>query len=201
MWADVHSNLHAGHMNLIGKFFFSLHVQAMSRSGLAGPPMENHMDMSHLQMPKHMSVPPQEEPSDLEELEQFAKAFKQRRIKLGFTQVMKPNRILNLEQNEAKADCSFIAKLKESCFVSKGETNLPSVLACRLLRVCAFPQGDVGLAMGKLYGNDFSQTTISRFEALNLSFKNMCKLKPLLEKWLSDAGRPGWPQPARLIHL
>lgn len=49
-------------------------------------------------------------------------------------------------------------------------------------------QGDVGVAMGKLYGNDFSQTTISRFEALNLSFKNMCKLKPLLEKWLSDAG-------------
>lgn len=55
---------------------------------------------------------------------------------------------------------------------------------------CVVPwQGDVGLAMGKLYGNDFSQTTISRFEALNLSFKNMCKLKPLLEKWLSDAGR------------
>ncbi|XP_041863602.1 POU domain, class 2, transcription factor 3 [Melanotaenia boesemani] len=111
----------------------ALTPQAMSRSGLAGPSMENHLDMSHLQMPKHMSVAPQEEPSDLEELEQFAKAFKQRRIKLGFT------------------------------------------------------QGDVGLAMGKLYGNDFSQTTISRFEALNLSFKNMCKLKPLLEKWLSDA--------------
>ncbi|CAN0377078.1 unnamed protein product [Lampetra fluviatilis] len=76
---------------------------------------------------------PMEEPSDLEELEQFAKMFKQRRIKLGFT------------------------------------------------------QGDVGMAMGKFYGNDFSQTTISRFEALNLSFKNMCKLKPLLEKWLNDA--------------
>ncbi|KAM3601301.1 uncharacterized protein V6R79_010439 [Siganus canaliculatus] len=111
----------------------ALTPQAMSRSGLAGPSMENHMDMSHLQMPKHMSVPTQDEPSDLEELEIFAKTFKQRRIKLGFT------------------------------------------------------QGDVGLAMGKLYGNDFSQTTISRFEALNLSFKNMCKLKPLLEKWLSDA--------------
>ena len=41
--------------------------------------------------------------------------------------------------------------------------------------------------MGKLYGNDFSQTTISRFEALNLSFKNMCKLKPLLQTWLKDA--------------
>ena len=50
-----------------------------------------------------------------------------------------------------------------------------------------YTQGDVGLDMGKLYGNDFSQTTISRFEALNLSFKNMCKLKPLLEQWLKDA--------------
>uniref|UniRef100_A0A8C7ZW35 POU domain protein n=1 Tax=Oryzias sinensis TaxID=183150 RepID=A0A8C7ZW35_9TELE len=111
----------------------ALTPQAMSRPGLGGSSMENHMDMAHLQIPKHLSVQTQDEPSDLEELEQFAKAFKQRRIKLGFT------------------------------------------------------QGDVGLAMGKLYGNDFSQTTISRFEALNLSFKNMCKLKPLLEKWLSDA--------------
>ncbi|XP_031656327.1 POU domain, class 2, transcription factor 1 isoform X10 [Oncorhynchus kisutch] len=91
--------------------------------------------LSHSQTspPKRLATPSLEEPSDLEELEQFAKTFKQRRIKLGFT------------------------------------------------------QGDVGLAMGKLYGNDFSQTTISRFEALNLSFKNMCKLKPLLEKWLNDA--------------
>ncbi|XP_045062662.1 POU domain, class 2, transcription factor 1-like isoform X2 [Coregonus clupeaformis] len=91
--------------------------------------------LSHSQTspPKHLATPSLEEPSDLEELEQFAKTFKQRRIKLGFT------------------------------------------------------QGDVGMAMGKLYGNDFSQTTISRFEALNLSFKNMCKLKPLLEKWLNDA--------------
>ena len=56
-----------------------------------------------------------------------------------------------------------------------------------LIYFLGFTQGDVGLAMGKLYGNDFSQTTISRFEALNLSFKNMCKLKPLLQKWLEDA--------------
>nr|XP_034303537.1 LOW QUALITY PROTEIN: POU domain, class 2, transcription factor 1 [Crassostrea gigas] len=77
-------------------------------------------------------IPP-EENIDLEELEQFAKTFKRRKIELGFT------------------------------------------------------QGDVGLAIGKLYGNDFSQTTISRFEALNLSFKNVCKHKPLLQKWLKDA--------------
>nr|CAD7264397.1 unnamed protein product [Timema shepardi] len=88
----------------------------------------------HIKTPQARILEPSpEETTDLEELEQFAKTFKQRRIKLGFT------------------------------------------------------QGDVGLAMGKLYGNDFSQTTISRFEALNLSFKNMCKLKPLLQKWLEDA--------------
>ena len=56
----------------------------------------------------------QEEARQLETLEIFAKEFKQKRIKLGYT------------------------------------------------------QGDVGLAIGQLYGNDFSQTTISRFEALNL---------------------------------
>uniref|UniRef100_A0A3B1J6M5 POU domain protein n=1 Tax=Astyanax mexicanus TaxID=7994 RepID=A0A3B1J6M5_ASTMX len=68
-----------------------------------------------------------------DDLEQFARQFKQRRIKLGFT------------------------------------------------------QADVGLALGTLYGNVFSQTTICRFEALQLSFKNMCKLKPLLGKWLEEA--------------
>ncbi|XP_053295104.1 POU domain, class 2, transcription factor 1b isoform X12 [Pleuronectes platessa] len=100
----------------------------------ATPPAATSIQSLHNQTPpKRLDTPTLEEPSDLEELEQFAKTFKQRRIKLGFT------------------------------------------------------QGDVGLAMGKLYGNDFSQTTISRFEALNLSFKNMCKLKPLLEKWLNDA--------------
>ena len=48
-------------------------------------------------------------------------------------------------------------------------------------------QADVGLALGNLYGNVFSQTTICRFEALQLSFKNMCKLRPLLARWLEDS--------------
>lgn len=80
-----------------------------------------------------------EDASDLDEstpssddLEQFAKEFKQQRIKLGSS------------------------------------------------------QADVGMALGTLYGNVFSQTTICRFEALQLSFKNMCKLKPLLAKWLEE---------------
>uniref|UniRef100_A0A4W2I2E6 POU class 2 homeobox 2 n=1 Tax=Bos indicus x Bos taurus TaxID=30522 RepID=A0A4W2I2E6_BOBOX len=115
-----------------------LPTQAVTRPTLPDP------HLSHPQPPKCLEPPSHpEEPSDLEELEQFARTFKQRRIKLGFT------------------------------------------------------QGDVGLAMGKLYGNDFSQTTISRFEALNLSFKNMCKLKPLLEKWLNDAGGTWAGVPAR----
>ncbi|XP_026733383.1 protein nubbin-like isoform X2 [Trichoplusia ni] len=104
-------------------------------SGRARSPLHAHAHTplhAHAHKPRALE-PTADDTADLEELEHFAKTFKQRRIKLGFT------------------------------------------------------QGDVGLAMGKLYGNDFSQTTISRFEALNLSFKNMCKLKPLLQKWLEDA--------------
>ncbi|TPP63383.1 POU domain protein [Fasciola gigantica] len=55
------------------------------------------------------------------------------------------------------------------------------------LTTSGYTQADVGLALGTLYGNVFSQTTICRFEALQLSFKNMCKLKPLLQKWLLEA--------------
>ncbi|KAJ0002600.1 hypothetical protein NQD34_007749 [Periophthalmus magnuspinnatus] len=83
--------------------------------------------------PHHCHDHSDEETPTSDELEHFAKQFKQRRIKLGFT------------------------------------------------------QADVGLALGTLYGNVFSQTTICRFEALQLSFKNMCKLKPLLNKWLEEA--------------
>ena len=106
----------------------SIRPLSISTSSPSSPPAQQNSSamVPRLDLPADENV-------DLEELEQFAKEFKQRRIKLGYT------------------------------------------------------QGDVGLAMGKMYGNDFSQTTISRFEALNLSFKNMCKLKPLLEKWLEDA--------------
>jgi class 3 POU domain transcription factor len=47
-----------------------------------------------------------------------------------------------------------------------------------------FTQADVGVALGDISNNNLSQTTICRFEALQLSMKNMLKLKPLLEKWL-----------------
>ncbi|XP_006897084.1 PREDICTED: POU domain, class 5, transcription factor 1-like [Elephantulus edwardii] len=50
-----------------------------------------------------------------------------------------------------------------------------------------YTQADVGLTLGVLFGKVFSQTTICRFEALQLSFKNMCKLQPLLQKRNEEA--------------
>ena len=129
------------------------HLQNMSNGGQMQHPAYGMMNMNGMLSPSaqgyglsdrdhmgHLDHHPQDPHSDEEtinpssdDLEQFAKQFKQRRIKLGFT------------------------------------------------------QADVGLALGTLYGNVFSQTTICRFEALQLSFKNMCKLKPLLQKWLEEA--------------
>ncbi|XP_037644892.1 POU domain, class 3, transcription factor 3-A [Sebastes umbrosus] len=92
-----------------------------------------HHTQHHQHQQHHDAAHSDEDTPTSDDLEHFAKQFKQRRIKLGFT------------------------------------------------------QADVGLALGTLYGNVFSQTTICRFEALQLSFKNMCKLKPLLNKWLEEA--------------
>ena len=50
-----------------------------------------------------------------------------------------------------------------------------------------YTQADVGLTLGVLFGKVFGQTTICRFEALQLSFKNMCKMRPLLQKWVEEA--------------
>ncbi|MBN3322952.1 PO3F4 factor, partial [Atractosteus spatula] len=115
----------------------------LEHGGLTPPPASGQSQSLHPGLrdtPEHAEIGAHhchdhsdEETPTSDELEQFAKQFKQRRIKLGFT------------------------------------------------------QADVGLALGTLYGNVFSQTTICRFEALQLSFKNMCKLKPLLNKWLEEA--------------
>ncbi|KAM8826016.1 LOW QUALITY PROTEIN: POU domain, class 3, transcription factor 2a [Synchiropus picturatus] len=106
------------------------HSPHLSEHG--GGPGAHQQSLTHHHHGGHQDQSDEDTPTS-DELEQFAKQFKQRRIKLGFT------------------------------------------------------QADVGLALGTLYGNVFSQTTICRFEALQLSFKNMCKLKPLLNKWLEEA--------------
>lgn len=89
----------------------------------------------------HRTIPqgqhPDPDSAEVKELEEFAHSFKQRRVKLGYTQ-----------------------------------TN-------------------VGHALGEVHGTDFSQTTICRFENLQLSYKNAQKLKPILEKWLEEAEKQG----------
>ncbi|XP_077349888.1 POU domain, class 5, transcription factor 1.1-like [Lithobates pipiens] len=49
-----------------------------------------------------------------------------------------------------------------------------------------FTQADVSYALKTLYGKTFSQATICRFESVQLSYRNMCRIKPFLERWLED---------------
>ncbi|CAM1295848.1 Uncharacterised protein g1385 [Pycnogonum litorale] len=109
------------------------HHHHLGHTGHLHPSYRDLQDAGSPHGLEHQGESGEDDTPTSDDLEQFAKQFKQRRIKLGFT------------------------------------------------------QADVGLALGTLYGNVFSQTTICRFEALQLSFKNMCKLKPLLAKWLEEA--------------
>ncbi|GAA6108181.1 pituitary-specific positive transcription factor 1 [Tachysurus ichikawai] len=54
-----------------------------------------------------------------------------------------------------------------------------------------YTQTNVGEALAAVHGSEFSQTTICRFENLQLSFKNACKLKSILAKWLDEAEQAG----------
>ncbi|KAM9173900.1 pituitary-specific positive transcription factor 1 isoform 3-T3 [Pangshura tecta] len=54
-----------------------------------------------------------------------------------------------------------------------------------------YTQTNVGEALAAVHGSEFSQTTICRFENLQLSFKNACKLKLILSKWLEEAEQIG----------
>ncbi|RXM32357.1 Pituitary-specific positive transcription factor 1 [Acipenser ruthenus] len=60
----------------------------------------------------------------------------------------------------------------------------------RELEKC-YTQTNVGEALAALHGSEFSQTTICHFENLQLSFKNACKLKSILAKWLGEAEQAG----------
>uniref|UniRef100_A0A673FYL1 POU domain protein n=1 Tax=Sinocyclocheilus rhinocerous TaxID=307959 RepID=A0A673FYL1_9TELE len=59
------------------------------------------------------------------------------------------------------------------------------------LRDLRYTQTNVGEALAAVHGSEFSQTTICRFENLQLSFKNACKLKSILAKWLEEAEQAG----------
>jgi len=51
-------------------------------------------------------------------------------------------------------------------------------------RACYYIAGN---SLARAHSCVFSQTTICRFENLQLSYKNACKLRPILEQWLQDA--------------
>ncbi|XP_065192975.1 POU domain, class 4, transcription factor 2-like [Sycon ciliatum] len=58
-----------------------------------------------------------------------------------------------------------------------------------------FTQEDVGRELGLRYGSSFSQTTVCRFEALQLSHSNMRKNYPIMEKWLQNIINNTQPAP------
>ncbi|KAM9319518.1 pituitary-specific positive transcription factor 1 [Gastrophryne carolinensis] len=61
----------------------------------------------------------------------------------------------------------------------------------RRIKLAGYTQTNVGEALAAVHGSEFSQTTICRFENLQLSFKNACKLKSILSKWLEEAEQVG----------
>ena len=66
-----------------------------------------------------------------------------------------------------------------------------TLIECVLCRLAGYTQTNVGEALAAVHGSEFSQTTICRFENLQLSFKNACKLKSILAKWLEEAEQAG----------
>jgi len=53
-----------------------------------------------------------------------------------------------------------------------------------------YTQAHVGAALALVHGPEFSQTTISRFEGLQLSFPNHKKIIPILRRWLESVENP-----------
>ncbi|CAG5098920.1 Oidioi.mRNA.OKI2018_I69.XSR.g16089.t1.cds [Oikopleura dioica] len=67
--------------------------------------------------------------------------------------------------------------------ISEGFIMLVKRVRIRL----GFTQSDLGSSLGAMYGKQFSQTTICRFESRQLSSSNMKRLVPLLKRWVDDA--------------
>ncbi|XP_055361209.1 pituitary-specific positive transcription factor 1 isoform X3 [Betta splendens] len=114
---------------------------------------------------------PEDAPSmdspQIRELEMFANDFKIRRIKLG-------------ERGSVWDGVKGTSMLFNEAF------PFPA-----WLRPAGYTQTNVGEALAAVHGSEFSQTTICRFENLQLSFKNACKLKAILAKWLDEAELAG----------
>lgn len=111
----------------------------------------------------------------IRELEMFANDFKIRRIKLGEKLLHYPFALI-----------TYLTMLLSLCFCLFYKV-FPFVSS----RPPGYTQTNVGEALAAVHGSEFSQTTICRFENLQLSFKNACKLKAILAKWLDEAELAG----------
>lgn len=114
----------------------------------------------------------------IRELEMFANDFKIRRIKLGEDD--------DDDGDGVPPDAGIADVLGSSCFHAE---------FLFLPRPPGYTQTNVGEALAAVHGSEFSQTTICRFENLQLSFKNACKLKAILAKWLDEAELAGGEPP------
>lgn len=93
------------------------------------------------------------------------------------------------QTDEALADLEKLCARFHDFRMRRGRSQIHQLNVAAIF--LGFAQADVGEAMGHLFGVPFSQTTISRFEAVNLSFKNMCKFRPLIMYWMNHVRRNG----------
>ena len=97
-----------------------------------------------------------------------------------------PDKTSSLENDEINTDCAYWDRQASTGGGDNEMEEFARQFKQHRIKL-GFTQADVGLALGTLYGNVFSQTTICRFEAQQLSPKNMRKLRPLLARWLNGA--------------
>ena len=71
----------------MGFLFWPVPIQSGATIVATTPAITAQQQLQIAQAQKTSAIQQAEESTDLEELEQFARTFKQRRIKLGFTQV------------------------------------------------------------------------------------------------------------------
>ncbi|XP_018613861.2 POU domain, class 5, transcription factor 3-like isoform X2 [Scleropages formosus] len=112
----------------------------------------------------------------------------------GTSQVRRP-RQQHVEQVAASGSAAAAAASARIRSRSGGDTDVEDTVPHEEMRQFArrlkqlrvtmgFTQSDLGIALGNLSGKLFSQTTICRFEAMQLSYRNMCDLKEVLEQWM-----------------
>ncbi|CAF1113966.1 unnamed protein product [Adineta steineri] len=112
---------------------------------------------------------------NLEEIKQFAKIFKLRRLALGLTQTQ-VGQALSVTHETTTIDGINLEEIKQFAKIFK----------LRRLAL-GLTQTQVGQALSVTRGPAYSQSAICRFEKLDITPKSASKIKPVLEKWMREA--------------